>query len=272
MSSEAVAEAPSRPSQSEVPARWNRRKVKMSFLAAVFRKMFGSNNHQHQEKTSHWVLEVFFLVEVRGLVRSHYRDHRDPNSTQPRCSQWRSRQERVPCYKNTLSWNTQHLGTRWCSCLGLATLHFMDCIRKIFSGNSATQTITSTRIQMIQLYRFASNYAFFFAESLTKTPLKPWGICFSRCDLSRSVLQTSAPSRRSFWKSCGAWAKENAATSLGEIGPLGWSMIAAQEQNMVWKMVCLGLSSWKKTWTTKSNYSIKNIKLRWVPILQFPHF
>ena len=36
--------------------------------------------------------------------------------------------------------------------LGLATLHFMDCIRKIFSGNSATQTITSiTRIQMIQL-------------------------------------------------------------------------------------------------------------------------
>ena len=115
-----------------------------------------------------------FLVEVRGLVRSHYRDHRDPNSTQPRCSQWRSRQERVPCYKNTLSWNTQHLGTRWCSCLGLATLHFMDCIRKIFSGNSATQTITSTRIQMIQLYRFASNYAF-FCWVFNKNPLETLG-------------------------------------------------------------------------------------------------
>lgn len=127
--------------------------------------MFGSNNHQHQEKNeslSAW--GVFVWVKVRGLVRSHHRDHWDPNSTQPRCSQWRSRQERVPCYKNTLSWNTQHLGTRWCSCLGLVTLHFMDCIRKISSGNSATQTITSiTRIQMIQLGlpQTSSNYAFF---------------------------------------------------------------------------------------------------------------
>ena len=58
-----VAEAPSRPSQSEVPARWSRRKVKMWFLGPVSEKCLDPTTINIRKNESLSVWDVFFLGE-----------------------------------------------------------------------------------------------------------------------------------------------------------------------------------------------------------------